>query len=473
MFRDNGRWYDFAGTRAVAGYVVETEIGWWGNGSFTNEDTRRTISTSTLLGNDGDGVTIVDVSDTSALGARVTLDATRTNVVYDPTVSATLQGLITGEHRPDSFTYTVRNALGVTSTATVTLTVGGINEVRPVPSNSGFGPVFTDGADVVMLPSLGGTFAALGGDDKLSYTGGQVTIDGGAGSDRLDFSQFGSAVWVDLAYAGTEAWTRGGTTVDSGTWREIADLANIENVVGTAYSDQLVGNAGDNALFGGAGADRLSGFAGNDRLDGGAGNDTMRGGLDNDTYVVDSSGDVVVENAGEGNDVVTTTLSSLSIANWLNVEELTYTGAGSFTGTGNSLNNIITGGAGTDSLSGGNGRDTLVGGGGRDTLTGGSGADTFRFLLASDSGRGTNADVISGFSRSQGDRIDLAAIDARPGTVGDDAFSYIGSSAFSGAAGQLRYSGGYLMADLDGDRTSDFELRLSSVWSLSNSDFLL
>jgi serralysin len=100
-------------------------------------------------------------------------------------------------------------------------------------------------------------------------------------------------------------------------------------------------------------------------------------------------------------------------------------------------------------------------------------ADTIRFLAASDSGRGTNADVISGFSRSQGDRIDLAAIDARPSTVGDDAFSYIGSSAFSGAAGELRYSGGYLMADLNGDRTSDFEVRLTSVSSLSNSDLFL
>ena len=49
-----------------------------------------------------------------------------------------------------------------------------------------------------------------------------------------DFSRFGSAVWVDLVIAGREAWTRDGSTVTSGIWREIADLANIENVTGTA-----------------------------------------------------------------------------------------------------------------------------------------------------------------------------------------------------------------------------------------------
>ena len=61
-------------------------------------------------------------------------------------------------------------------------------------------PIFTSGADTVTLPLLGGTFNALGGDDKLVYTGGPVTIDGGTGTDTLDFSQFGSAVWVNLSY---------------------------------------------------------------------------------------------------------------------------------------------------------------------------------------------------------------------------------------------------------------------------------
>ena len=44
-----------------------------------------------------------------------------------------------------------------------------------------------------------------------------------------------------------------------------------------------------------------------------------------------------------------------------NVENLVYTGVGDFTGTGNALNNTITGAGGDDTLSGRGGNDTLNG----------------------------------------------------------------------------------------------------------------
>ena len=66
-----------------------------------------------------------------------------------------------------------------------------VSPVLVVRVESAAPPIFSDAADTVTLPSLGGTFDALGGDDKLFYTGGWVTIDGGAGSDTIDFSQFG------------------------------------------------------------------------------------------------------------------------------------------------------------------------------------------------------------------------------------------------------------------------------------------
>ncbi|MEZ2215104.1 calcium-binding protein, partial [Sinorhizobium sp. CB7] len=49
------------------------------------------------------------------------------------------------------------------------------------------------------------------------------------------------------------------------------------------------------------------------------------------------------------------------------IENLTYTGSATFTGTGNAAANVITGGAGNDTLNGGAGADTLVGGTGDDT----------------------------------------------------------------------------------------------------------
>jgi Ca2+-binding RTX toxin-like protein len=124
-------------------------------------------------------------------------------------------------------------------------------------------------ADVAGIENLVGTVHSdlLRGDGNnniLIYTGGLDQLDGRGGVDTADFSRFGSAVWVDLAYAGREAWTRNGSTVTSGTWREIADLANIENLVGTQHSDLLWGNNGVNRIEGGAGNDTLTGRAGND-----------------------------------------------------------------------------------------------------------------------------------------------------------------------------------------------------------------
>ena len=44
------------------------------------------------------------------------------------------------------------------------------------------------------------------------------------------------------------------------------------------------------------------------------------------------------------------------------MENLTFIGVGNFTGTGNGLANVITGGAGNDTLNGGAGADTMIGG---------------------------------------------------------------------------------------------------------------
>ncbi|MBY9028012.1 calcium-binding protein, partial [Pseudomonas fluorescens] len=52
-----------------------------------------------------------------------------------------------------------------------------------------------------------------------------------------------------------------------------------------------------------------------------------------------------------------------------NVERLTYVGTGSFTGYGNALDNVITGGVGNDYLFGGAGADQFIGGAGNDIVS--------------------------------------------------------------------------------------------------------
>ena len=135
------------------------------------------------------------------------------------------------------------------------------------------------------------------------------------------------------------------------------------------------GTPGIDTLTAGAATQLLFGLAGDDTLDGGAGADRMTGGDGNDTYIVDNAGDIVVEMAGEGTaDLVQTALAGYTLGS--EVENLTYTGSGAFSGTGNGLDNVITGGTGNNTLSGGGGNDTLTGGSADDTLDGGLGNDT-------------------------------------------------------------------------------------------------
>jgi serralysin len=143
----------------------------------------------------------------------------------------------------------------------------------------------------------------------------------------------------------------------------------------------------------------------------------------------------------------------------------------------------ITAGAGDDAMSGGNdsdilfggaGADVLAGGAGVDKLTGGAGADMFDFNTVSTSVTGAR-DTITDFLRGADD-VDLSTIDARASVGGDQAFTFIGSAAFSGQ-GQLRIidlgNDVVVQANRSGSLVADFELLLQNVGTLTATDFIL
>ena len=176
------------------------------------------------------------------------------------------------------------------------------------------------------------------------------------------------------------------------------------------------GTAEGETLSGTAGSDVINGLGGDDVLDGGAGADTMRGGEENDIYVVDDAGDVVEEMTGEGGrDSVETNLASYTLT--ANVENLEFTGAGAFNGTGNAEANIIVGGAMGDTLGGLDGDDTLGGEAGDDTLNGGNGSDRLNGGVGADTmnGEAGNDRMIvdnAGDVANGGDGIDTVEISA-------------------------------------------------------------
>jgi len=127
-------------------------------------------------------------------------------------------------------------------------------------------------------------------------------------------------------------------------------------------------------------ANPVSGTNGDDTLVGTANGDEMTGLLGNDSYVVNHSGDSVIEKAGEGIDTVYAYINYTLEAH---VENLVLQ-TGAATGTGNELNNIIIGNAGANTLKGGVGADTLDGGAGADSLEGGDGNDSYYVDSAAD-----------------------------------------------------------------------------------------
>ncbi|NVJ99177.1 MAG: cadherin-like domain-containing protein, partial [Alphaproteobacteria bacterium] len=104
-------------------------------------------------------------------------------------------------------------------------------------------------------------------------------IDGGTGSDWIDFSFEDQA--IDMVT--TELAVVGETEIEGDRY------VNFENISGSQYSDRLNGGDGDNELRGNAGDDILDGGAGDDLLSGGAGDDTITGGAGVDTVVFDGS----------------------------------------------------------------------------------------------------------------------------------------------------------------------------------------
>ncbi|MDH6170898.1 Ca2+-binding RTX toxin-like protein [Variovorax boronicumulans] len=202
-------------------------------------------------------------------------------------------------------------------------------------------------------------------NNSLVGAGGNDTLDGGAGDDVLAAGAGDDTYIVDSASdVVTESSKAGTDTVISSASFTLG--VNVENM-------KLAGGSAINAV-GNTLANILTGNDANNTLDGAGGSDTMRGGLGDDTYIVDATGDLVVEDQGQGVDLVQ---STATYALGANVENLTLTGIKAISGTGNALDNVLTGNSTGNTLTGNDGNDLLDGQGGADSMVGGAGDDSY------------------------------------------------------------------------------------------------
>ncbi len=179
----------------------------------------------------------------------------------------------------------------------------------------------------VAIGTVVGTFSTTDPDMGNTFT--YTLVSGSGDTDNGSFTIDGDELKLNISpdFEAKPSYSILVRTTDGGgLFYEEALRITINNL-----AEEAQGTAANDALLTSDSADTLDGLGGAD---------TMTGGNDNDLYFVDNTGDVIVEVATGGVDTVSSTID-YTLGN--NLENLILGGAGNLSGTGNNLNNIITG----------------------------------------------------------------------------------------------------------------------------------
>ena len=317
------------------------------------------------------------------------------------------------------------------------------------------------GIELVRGTNMNDLMVGNAGDQSFVGLDGVDTINGGAGSDTIDY-----------AFTGNKGGFQGAivnfTTNNFRDTHGVLDVvSNIENVWGSEFGDAVIGVNGTNHQFdGNDGSDTLTGADGDDTINGGndndtlvgaAGSDTLDGGADNDRLEGGAGGDSLI--GGDGNDT--------AFGGGLDADTLDG-GRGTDLLFGEQGDDEMFGGDGFDNLLGGGGADTLDGGNGNDRLEGGTGFDSLIGSVGNDvlyGGPSGNDTLVGGVGNDEmfgeagadilqgGDGLDTL----RGGSGNDQLFGGNDDDLLEGGAGNDQLYGGPTGADtLLGGQGSDF-----------------
>ena len=268
------------------------------------------------------------------------------------------------------------------------------------------------------------------GDNVLNGNGGADTLIGLRGNDTYAIA--------DAAAVIIENTGEGNDVVFSNVSYALTGLAEIEtlsvttqqgfeniNLIGNGFAQQVVGNFGNNVLNGNGGRDTLIGLRGDD------------------TYAIADADAVIVENSGEGNDVVFSSVSyaltglaeieTLSITTQQGFENINLIGNGfAQQVVGNFGNNVLNGNGGADTLIGLRGDDTYVVGDARAVVVenAGEGFDTIYARVSYQLASGSAVEVLSTASQQETGAINLVGNGFAQQVVGNN-----GANVLDGGAG--------------------------------------
>lgn len=315
----------------------------------------RDIDTGTVL-------SIVNAGTYQGTYGSLTLQANGSYSYSLNNSSSAVQSLAAGQQVQDSFQYAATDGQASTASQLI-ITITGSNDAPTL--QTAIADQTAQATQVFTLDLPGTTFRDIDQGDVLAYN---VLLSSGAALPTwLSFNPVG------LIFTGTPPQTLAGQSLDiqiTATDRAGASASDIFRI-------SVDGITGLN-LVGTCRNDRLVGGAGNDTIDGKEGSDTMLGGVGDDLYYVDEAashcdpGDVVTEYLNQGYDRVVATVNYVLPQH---VEALTLGGTSCIDGTGNNLDNWLSGNSASNTLDGKEGHDLISAGSGDDDVYGGSGND--------------------------------------------------------------------------------------------------
>ncbi|WP_321395894.1 tandem-95 repeat protein [Emcibacter sp.] len=356
------------------------------------------ISATELLANstdqDGDTLTITSVSVDPAYGTLA--DNGNATWTFTPLTD------YVGADVPISFTIDDGNGLNAIAIASIDVISQSLNYIGGTSSAE----TLTGTAVADAIEGKGGTdyLYGEGGDDTFLYTNGDGhdAFYGGEGYDTVQGSSGDDVIWtraldgIEVIDGGAGYNVLGLSNYDTDNILDarLLTLINIDEIKGSITADTIYGDSSANLISGGAGTDYLYGEGGDDTflyIDGdehdafygGEGYDTVQGSSGDDVIWTRALDGIEVIDGGAGYNVLglsnydTDNILDARLLTLINIDEI----RGSITADtvyGDSSNNLISGGAGTDYLYGEGGDDTFLytDGDGLDAFYGGDGYDT-------------------------------------------------------------------------------------------------